>query len=73
MLDAYGLPLSTRQQQERRLTMARSGYEASCSRQGIAADWSLLDADTRYLWLMTADALLDREHQVAVPLTTRVQ
>jgi hypothetical protein len=67
MLDAYGLPVVTSRQQERRLDAAREGYEAACRRRGAVCDWNGLDADTRYLWLMTADALIEHAFELQAP------
>lgn len=66
MLDAYGLPVSNLFHDNRRLDAARDGYEADCARRGLIADWDRLDPDTRCLWFMTADAILEYG-MIAVP------
>ncbi|HEV7416859.1 hypothetical protein [Tianweitania sediminis] len=60
MLDAYGLPIESRAYAERRIEIARQGYELNCLRRGMPADWSTLPSDERHMWLMTAEAMLER-------------
>lgn len=58
MLDDYGLEREDRQAQDARLQLARDGYEAACLRRGSEPDWESLGADERYMWFMTADAMM---------------
>lgn len=60
MLDAYGIPIENRAFAQRRLDLAKQGYEQHCRRRGVLADWMRLSSDERQLWLMTAEAMLDR-------------
>ena len=63
MIDAYGISIEDIDTQKRRMALAQGGYEASCVKRGLRANWDELDADERYLWFMTADALMKHDDQ----------
>ncbi|SMD13130.1 hypothetical protein SAMN06297251_1355 [Fulvimarina manganoxydans] len=58
MLNEYGLPIESRNSQERKLCMARESYERNCAKRSVRPDWDGLPSDERHMWLMTIEALM---------------